>query len=140
MKAFKQTLSLLILLFSVTYLTACTSTQTYTPELNANQKVIADSINSRYGFENIEITGKKMSGSGGNHTNVTVKFINGKNIPTDEATQTTIAKELAQLIKKALKNPNEFESYTILFVTKTVDGAYASEKYTGHEFKSSEIN
>ena len=140
MKFFKLTLSLLILFFSVTYLTACTSTQTYMPELNTNQKVIADSINSRYGFENIEMTGKKMSGSGGNHTSVTVKFINGKNIPTDEATQTTIAKELAQLIKKALKNPNEFESYTILFVTKTVDGASTSEKYTGHEFKSDEIN
>jgi len=140
MKYFKPALSLLILLFSVTYLTGCTSTQTYMPELNANQKAIADSITSKYGFENIEMMGKKTSGSGGNHTSVTVKFINGKNIPSDESAQTTIAKELAQLVKKTLKTPNEFESYTILFVTRTVDGASTSEKYTGHEFKLGEIN
>ena len=139
MKHLKLTFCLLILAFSTVYLSSCTSTQSYMPELNANQKAIADSINSKYGFENIEITGKKMSGSGGNHTSLTVKFINGKNIPSDEDKQTTIAKELAKSIRKALKNPNEFESYIILFVTRTVDGSTTNEKYTGHEFKSGEI-
>jgi chemotaxis receptor (MCP) glutamine deamidase CheD len=139
MKHLKLTLCLLILVFSAACFSGCTSTQTYMPELNANQKVIADSITSKYGFENIEITGKKMSGSGGNHTILTVKLINGKNIPEDDNKQAVIAKPLAQQIRKALKNPNEFESYTIMFVTRTVDGSTTSEKYTGHEFKTSEL-
>jgi len=43
------------------------------------------------------------------------------------------------LIEKTLKDPKQFDSYTILFVTKTVDGAVTTEKNYGHEFKAAEL-
>jgi len=118
-------------------LLGCTYTQTFQPQFNDNQTAIVDSINAKYSFENIN--GKKTSGSGGNHSTLTVKFINGKNIPTNDDSVTVITKALALQIKKTLKDPQQFDSYTILFVTRTVDGSTTTEKNFGHEFKATEL-
>jgi len=120
-------------------LLGCTYTQTFQPQFNDNQTAIVDSINAKYSFENINVDGKKTSGSGGNHSTLTVKFINGKNIPTNDDSVTVITKALALQIKKTLKDPQQFDSYTILFVTRTVDGSTTTEKNFGHEFKATEL-
>lgn len=93
----------------------------------------------KYSFENINLDGKKTSGSGGNHTLLTIEFINGKNIPTDDAKIETLAKQLALQIKQTLKNPKQFESYKVLFDTRVTDGAETTTKFVGHEFKPGEI-
>jgi len=124
---------LLVLFFS------CTYSQPYNPEFKNEQSPQLDSIKAKYGFEDLQVQGKKSSGSGGNHTNLTIRFINGKGVPTNEDEITVLAKQLAILTKGMLKDPNQFESYTVLFVTKTVDGNVTNSKNVGHEFKLGEI-
>jgi len=139
MKPLKSIFLKISALLIVVWISSCNYTQTYMPALNDQQHVVLDSINSKYSFEDVSLAGKKTSGSGGTHTTLTVRFINGKNIPADDDKMSEAAKQLALQIKKVLKNPNEFESYTILFVTRTVDGAETTEKSIGHEFKASEL-
>ena len=124
---------LLILLFS------CTYSQSYNPEFKTEQSPQLDSIKVKYNFEDVQVQGKKSSGSGGNHTNLTIKLINGKGVPGTDDEITVLAKQIALLTKGMLKDPKQFESYTILFVTKTVDGSVTSSKWVGHEFKPGEI-
>jgi len=140
MKHFKFNL-LKIIFFSAILLCiySCTTTQSYTPDFNNNKEEVLNAIKTQYGFEDITFVGKKQSGSNGDHTSITVKFINGKNIPTDTAQWTVLEKQLGSQVKTIVKDPKEFETYIILFDKKVTDGAVTSENYTGHEFKLSEL-
>jgi len=124
---------LLILFYS------CSYTQTFDPNFKTEQSPQLDSIKAKYSFEDLQVQGKKSSGSGGDHTNLTIKLINGKGVPGNDDEITVLAKQVAIFTKGMLKDPKQFESYTVLFVTKTVDGSVTSSKWVGHEFKPGEI-
>jgi hypothetical protein len=132
MKSYQLKVLIVTALF---WLYGCTFTQSYPPEFNNRKKAITDSLKAKYGFEDITFMGKTISGNGGKHTSLTVKFINGKAIPTDTAQQTGLEKILGAQIKTILKNPKEFDSYIIIFDKVVVDGNVTNEDYTGHEFK-----
>jgi hypothetical protein len=118
---------------------SCSYTQTFDPNFKTEQSPQLDSIKAKYGVEDLQVQGKKSSGSGGNHTNLTIKLINGKGVPGNDDELTVLAKQVAIFTKGMLKDPKQFESYTVLFVTKTVDGSVTSSKWVGHEFKPGEI-
>jgi hypothetical protein len=118
---------------------SCSYTQTFVPNFKTEQSPQLDSIKAKYGVEDLQVQGKKSSGSGGNHTNLTIKLINGKGVPGNDDELTVLAKQVAIFTKGMLKDPKQFESYTVLFVTKTVDGSVTSSKWVGHEFKPGEI-
>ena len=129
----------LILFISLLWLCNCTFTQSYTPQFNDKLTAVLDTIKTSYGFENITFIAKKRSGTGGQNCTLTVKFINGKNIPTDVDKTTDLAKQLGSKIKTIVKNPKEFNNYIILFSTIKTDGNTTNENYTGHEFKQGEL-
>jgi hypothetical protein len=138
MKSLKPTL-LIAVSITIIFLFACTYTKTYMPQLNDKHVGLADSIKQKYGFEEINLQGKKTEGSGTVKTSLTISLINGKDIPTDSVKQTALLKELGAEIKSVLKNPNEFETYDILLVKRVVNGAETNSNFTGHEFKSSDL-
>lgn len=139
MTSFNSVLLKTLAVAAFLWISSCTYSQTFIPEFNGKQSAVVDSINTRYSFEDIETQEKKTSGTGGNHTVLTIKFINGKNIPTDNDEITALAKQLALQVKSTLKNPKEVESYTVIFDTKTVAGSITTNKFVGHEFKPGEI-
>jgi hypothetical protein len=139
MRTFKPAFLKLFAFAAFLWLCSCNYSQTYTPEFNGKQAAVLDSINSKYSFEDIEIQGKKTSGTGGSHSVLTIRFVNGKNLPTDDDKMTDLAKQLAKLIKSTLKDPKAIESYTVFFETKTVDGITTTTHSSGHEFKPGEI-
>ena len=126
-------------LAAVLWICSCTYTQTYTPEFNNTQSAVLDSINSKYHFEDVEVIGKKTSGIYGNHSILTIRFVNGKDLPTDDDKVLALAKQLAKQVKLTLKNPKDVERYNVFFDTKTVDGNTTTNRYKGHEFKPGEI-
>jgi len=124
---------------SITLLYSCTYTQNYTPELNDKQQSIADTINSKYHFEAINITGKKISGPNGKHNILFIQFINGVNIPGNTDEEKTIGKQLGQLVIKALKDPKQFDGYTIGFDTRKIDGAITTNRFYNYDFTPAEM-
>ena len=128
-----------IFVLNLIWLCGCTFTQTYQPEFNEKKTAVIDSIKTRYGFENVSFSGKKTSKNGDKHTSLTVKFINGKTLPTDTAQSTKLAKILGSKIKTIVKNPKEFDSYVILFDKVTINGNKTNEDYTGQEFESGDL-
>jgi hypothetical protein len=138
MKSLKPTL-LIAVSTIIIFLSACTYTNTYMPQLTDRQIAVADSIKHKYGFENISIEGKKIEGSGTVKTLLTISLINGKDLPTDSVKQTVMLKEIGAEIKGVLKNPKEFETYDVLLVTRVVNGAETNSKFTGHEFSQQDL-
>ncbi|TWJ03354.1 hypothetical protein JN11_00892 [Mucilaginibacter frigoritolerans] len=128
-----------IIVLSLLWLYGCTFTQTYQPEFNGKKTATIDSIKTKYGFEDVSFSAKKISKSGEKQTSLTVKFINGKTIPADTAQMATLEKLLGSQIKTIVKNPKEFDSYIILFDKVTVNGNATNEDYTGREFKSGDL-
>src|SRR6185437_10217233 len=133
MNTLKSTLKLTAIL-SLFWLAGCTFTQSFPPDFNSKKNAVLDTIKTTYGFENITFLAKKTSGSSGKHSSLTVKFINGKNIPADTGKMTELEQQLGEKVKNIMKNPKEFESYVILFDKVVVDGSVTNETYTGHEF------
>jgi hypothetical protein len=138
MNTLKSALKLTIIL-SIFWLSGCTYTQTFHPDFNSKKKSVLDNIKTTYGFENITFLGKKTSGKGGKHSFLTVKFINGKNLPADTAKMTELEKQLGIKVKAIIKNPKEFDSFIILFDKVVVDDNVTDETYTGHEFTLDEL-
>jgi hypothetical protein len=128
-----------ILVLTLLWLYGCTFTQTYQPEFNGKKTATIDSIKAKYGFENVSFSAKKTSKNDDKQTSLTVKFINGKSVPTDTAQMSTLEKLLGSQIKTIVKNPKEFDTYIILFDKVTVNGAATNEDYIGHEFKSVDL-
>jgi len=139
MRTFKPVFLKLFAIVAFLWICSCNYTQTYTPEFNGKQAAVLDSINSKYSFEDVEVQGKITSGTGGNHSVLTIRFVNGKNLPAGDDKVTALAKQLAKLIKATLKNPKAIESYTVFFDAKTVDGITTTTHSSGHEFKPGEI-
>ncbi len=129
----------IILAIAGIWLVGCTFTTSYPPDFNGKKTAVLDSIKTKYGFEDITFLAKKVSGSSGKSTSLTVKFINGKTIPADTAASTALGKILGSRVKTIVKNPKEFDTYIILFDKVVVNGAVTNEDYTGHEFKSDEL-
>jgi hypothetical protein len=133
----------IIIILNLAWLCACTSTQSYKPAFNNKQTEVLKSIKTNYGFEDITFLGKKVSKNDSTYTSLVIKFINGKNIPTDSIKMIELAKQLGTQIKTIVKNPKEFETYIILFDTVVTDkGQFADvthENYTIHEFNYSEL-
>lgn len=139
MRTFKAVFLKIFAVAAFLWICSCSYTKTYTPEFSGKQSAVLDSINSKYSFEDVAVIGKKTSGTSGDHTILTIRFVNGKNLPTNDDEMVALAKQLAKLVKSTLKNPKEIESYNVFFDTKTVDGNTTTTKYTGHEFKPGEI-
>jgi hypothetical protein len=139
MRTFKPVFLKLFAVAAFLWICSCNYAQTYTPEFNGKQAAVLDSINSKYSFEDVEIRGKKTSGTSGDHSILVIRFVNGKNLPTDDDKIVALAKQLAQQVKSTLKNPKEIESYTVYFDTKTVDGSTTTTHTSGREFKPGEI-
>jgi len=129
----------IILAVVLVCLFGCTFTQSYPPDFNGKKTAVLDSIKTKYGFEDITFLAKKVSGSSGKSTSLTVKFINGKAVPADTVAMNTLGKLLGSQVKTIIKNPKEFDTYIILFDKVVVNGAVTNEDYTGHEFKSDEL-
>jgi hypothetical protein len=134
-----KSISKLTVISILFWLAGCTFTQSFQPDFNNKKNAVLDTIKASYGFENITFLGKKTSGSGGKHSSLTIKFINGKNIPADTGKMTELEQQLGAKVKNIIKNPKEFDSYIILFDKVVVDGSVTNETYTGHEFTLAEL-
>ena len=105
MRTFKLTFLIAVVAISLVPLAGCTFSSTFDPELKDNQKAVADSINAHYNFENINVMGKSTSGTGGKHTTLSVKFVNGRNLPQGDDKQKALAKSLAKVVFPVPREP-----------------------------------
>ncbi|HWI91326.1 MAG TPA: hypothetical protein VNT20_08620 [Flavisolibacter sp.] len=88
---------------------------------------------------NINLNGKEITTNKKTRCELEVAITNGVNIPTGDDERRSLGKSIAVSIKHNLKDPNEFDDYKVLFVTKIESGAVTKRNWVGDVFSSTEL-
>jgi starvation-inducible outer membrane lipoprotein len=121
-------------------LTSCTVTTTKTKEPVFNDiGKVENELVTLVKADNINLNGKEITVNKNTTTELEVAITNGANIPNDDNERKTLGKSIATRIKTNLKDPNEYDKYTVLFVTKVESGAVTKTNSVGDIFSSKEL-
>lgn len=120
--------------------TSCTLTTTKRkdPVFNDMGKVEKE-LTSLVTSENINLNGKEISTNKKATSELEVSITNGQNIPNSDDEIKSLGKSIATTIKKNLKDPNEFDTYKVLFITKVESGGASKRTWVGNVFSLSEL-
>ena len=121
-------------------LTSCavTTTKQKDPIFENIQKVDME-LTSLVKAEHINLAGTETTKNKKITTELQVEITNGQNIPENEEERKALGKSIAATVKKNLKDPNQFDSYTVLFITKVENSVATKRHWVGNVFSSSEL-
>jgi hypothetical protein len=89
--------------------------------------------------EHFNVNGREVTTNGKVTSALEIEIINGKSIPEDTVRIKALAAAIASDIKKALKDPNEYGVYRVLFVTVTTNGGVTRRRWKGQVFNGAEL-
>lgn len=104
-----------------------------------NLDSISRDINSIIFAPESNVNGKQISSNGKTLTELIFNHINPNDLPTDTTEQKILGQHIATLLKHALKDPNSFTDYKVLFTRKVTDGSTTKSNYAGYSYKSSAL-
>jgi hypothetical protein len=116
-----------------------TLTKVKTPEFTLPLDSLLLEMNEIVVCEHVNMDGREVMANGKVNTELEIDIINGKNINLDNGPMKNLAHKIAFEIKEALKNTNEYENYTVLFVKVESSAEVTTRTWKGQKFKSSEL-
>jgi len=138
----KKMIKTLSLYFIATILAAsCTFTTTKikNPTFNRPIDSLQIDLNKIVTCENFNINGKEISTNGKVSSELEIDITNGQNIPDNGDEMDRLGKQVAVIIKAALQDKNQFDTYKVLFVTKKQNGNLTERTWKGKVFKVGEL-
>jgi len=112
------------------------TTKSIDPVFTMSLDSISRDINTIIFTPEVNISGKRISSNGNTTTELIINLINRNNLPSDTSEQNTLGQNIATLLKHALKDPNSFTDYKVLFTRKVIDGSSTKSNYTSYSYKS----
>jgi hypothetical protein len=128
-------LTFLLLALSCTF----TSIKPNTPDFITDQKTIATDIKRLIDPQEISLSGSDLKTQGQSTSELAITLINAENPPKVQDQFSHLAKEIAQLLKRSLKNENQYDRYKIIFLFEKTSGIVTKSKSAEFYFKSSEL-
>jgi hypothetical protein len=122
------------------FLSSCTITTTKDPQFVFDTGTILNNLSTLVTCESVNVNGTQTKKSNQTTSELEIDIINGKNIPSNEDSMTSLGRSIASQIKLELKDSGSYNTYKVLFVIKKVDGIVTTTNYTGHVFSSGELN
>src|SRR6185312_9518903 len=128
----------LSLVTAITLIVSCTTTTTKTknPVFSKPTNSLQVDLNKLVSCEGINLDGKEINTDGKINTELEIDITNGQNIPTDENQMNDLGKRIAVEIKEALQDKAEYQTYKVLFITKTESAGVTSRTWKGKIFKA----
>ena len=136
------TTKILIVISSLILLTtSCTTTTTKTknPSFSGTTDSLQVDLNKLVSCEHINLDGKEISSNGKTTSELEIDIINGQGIPSDENQMDDLGKQIVLVIKNALQDKNQYDTYTVLFVVRKESGGVTRRTWKGKVFKSQEL-
>lgn len=130
------------LVTAITLLTVgCTTvtTKTKNPVFAKSTDSLQAHLNKLVSCEGINVNGKEINTDGKMDTELEIDITNGRNLPTDENQLDDLGKQIASEIKQALQDKAEFETYKVLFITRSESAGVTSQSWKGKIFKVQEL-
>lgn len=116
-----------------------TSTKTKNPVFSKSTDSLQADLNKIVSCEGINLDGKEISNNGRLSSELEIDITNRQNTPTSESQMNELERQIAVVVKQALKDKDEYNSYKVLFVTKKEDGGITQRTWEGKVFKSDEL-
>lgn len=137
----KMTKALSFVTLTILIVVSCTTTTTKTknPVFSKSTDSLQAHLNKLVSCQGINLGGTEVTTNGKTTTELEIDLTNGQNIPTGENQMNALGKQIAAEIKEALQDKAEYQTYKVLFITKTEDGAVTSRTWKGKIFKSEEL-
>jgi hypothetical protein len=122
-------------------LAACTTTVTKIkdPIFAISTDSLAADLNKLVKCERFKGKGKEVTTGNATSSDLEVDVINGKKIPEDKDSIAVLAHSIASAIKNSLKDKNEFDTYTVLFMKVQQSSTLTTRTWRGRKFKSAEL-
>jgi hypothetical protein len=122
-------------------LLACTTTVTRSknPVFAAPMDSLQAGLNRLIVFEHINLDGEEVTTNGKPSTRLQIEVLNGKDIPENGDRLKALAHSLAAGVKDALKDKNEYENYTVLFVKVESSAGVTKRNWKEVTFKSGDL-
>lgn len=132
--------NLLLFVCFAAMLASCAMTTTKTKDpVFTDMGRVQNELVSIVKAENINLTGKEITTNKKTTSELEIAITNGANIPIADGERKALGKSIATSIKHNLKDPNEFDKYTVLFVTKVESGSVTKRNWVGNVFESTEL-
>ncbi|MEO8711102.1 MAG: hypothetical protein ABI405_03210 [Parafilimonas sp.] len=116
-----------------------TATKTKNPLFSKSTDSLQVDLNKIVSCEGINLDGKEITSNEKVSSELEIDITNGQNIPTDENQMNDLGKQIAVIVKQALQDKSEYNSYKVLFVTKKEVAGVAHRTWKGKIFKSEEL-
>jgi hypothetical protein len=116
-----------------------TTTKTKNPTFSKSTDSLQVDLNKLVSCEGINLDGKEITNNGKITTELEIDITNGQNIPADENQMNALGKQIASEIKEALQDKAVYQTYKVLFITKTESAGVTSRTWKGKIFKSEEL-
>lgn len=138
---FKITKTVSFVFIATMLLASCTTTTTKTknPTFNKSTDSLQMELNKLVSCQGIDLDGKEITTNGKVSSELEIDITNGQNIPSDENQMNNLGKQIAVVIKGALQDKNEYDTYKVLFITKKENGSVTQRTWEGKIFKSQEL-
>jgi starvation-inducible outer membrane lipoprotein len=137
-KLAKQTIFILLI---VTVLSNCTSTTTQRkdPVFKVDIASLTKELRNVVVCEHINLDGRIVTTDKKSNSELEIGITNGDNIPAGDDEIKDLGKTVALLVKNDLKDPNEYDTYSVLFITQTEVGGITKRNWRGHVFRNNEL-
>lgn len=133
----KQFLLLVILLslFSCTF----TTIKPKEPHFIADPGSISADIGRLIAAEQVGFTGSELKTNGQATSELSVTLVNAKNPPKDQDQYGELGEQIAQLLKHSLKDPNEYDTYKVIFLIEQTKGAVTKSRSAEFSYPSAKL-
>jgi len=119
----------------------CTSTivKRKDPVLSSGLNAVSSGLKGIIVSEHINLYGKELFTNGKSKSVFEIEIKNGQNIQEDEKGIEALGRTIASFLKKSLKDPNEYDSYEVIFSKKTAEGVATRTHWKSMYFDSKDL-
>lgn len=128
-----------LIVFLISFSCTLTTTKPKDPVFSVDLLVIKQNIDSLIKFERVNFGGREIKKNGQLTTELVVEIINPVNEPTDKSDFKKLTRQIAKITKEALKAPDYFDIYKILFIKRKSGDIINRNDSHGSIFKNDEL-
>ena len=125
----------LLLLFGCTY----TTTKEKAPIFAGSTDSLKAGLSAMFVFEHINVDGRDVTANGVRRSELEIDVINAKGLPDTKEGRGVLAHSIAAEFKKFLKDPKEYDTYTVYFIEQAIIAGVTTRKWKSHTFKLNEL-
>ncbi|HTR31738.1 MAG TPA: hypothetical protein VMH27_20840 [Puia sp.] len=121
--------------------TACkfTARRFKSPQFNSSTDDLSRELNHIVSCQHIHIDGNEVTANGEATSELEIDIINGRNVSTDTAKMQSMGNSIASIVRSALQDVNEYDTYQVRFVKVDSTEIGTKRQWTGIRYAAADL-